>query len=80
MVVAIDARRTDGRWEVMVEAGRVAAGRDVLEWAVEATGKGGAGERELHDLRETVGVVVLEVVVGGRQEPQRVRARLRRRA
>jgi len=44
MVVAIDARRTDGSWEVVVDAGRTPTGRDAVEWAAEATGKRGAGE------------------------------------
>ncbi len=45
MVVAIDARgRGDGGWEVFVDAGRTAAGRDAVEWAVEATERHGAGE------------------------------------
>jgi cyclase len=44
MVVAIDARRRGGGWEVVVDAGRTPTGRDVLDWAVEATGEGGAGE------------------------------------
>jgi cyclase len=46
MVVAIDARRRDGdpSWEVFVDAGRTAAVRDVVEWAVEATERRGAGE------------------------------------
>jgi imidazole glycerol-phosphate synthase subunit HisF len=46
MVVAIDAkRRADGHgWEVFVDAGRTPAGRDAIEWAVEATGERGAGE------------------------------------
>jgi imidazole glycerol-phosphate synthase subunit HisF len=44
MVVAIDARRTDGHWEVVVDAGRTPAGRDVVEWAAEATERRGAGE------------------------------------
>jgi cyclase len=46
MVVAIDAkRRSEGDgWEVFVDAGRTAAGRDAVEWAVEATAQRGAGE------------------------------------
>ncbi len=45
MVLAIDARRRDGNgWEVVVDAGRTAAGRDAVEWAAEATTKRGAGE------------------------------------
>jgi cyclase len=46
MVVAIDAKRRDGGdgWEVFVDAGRTPAGRDTVEWAVEATTRRGAGE------------------------------------
>ncbi len=44
MVVAIDARRLYGSWEVVIDAGRTAVGRDAVEWAVEATDVHGAGE------------------------------------
>jgi cyclase len=44
MVVAIDAKRRDGDWEVFVDAGRTASGRDAVAWAVEATERRGAGE------------------------------------
>jgi cyclase len=44
MVVAIDARRREGRYEVYVDAGRTPTGRDAVEWAVEATTGRGAGE------------------------------------
>jgi len=44
MVTAIDARRRNGGWEVYVDAGRTATGRDVVEWAAEATERRGAGE------------------------------------
>lgn len=45
VVVAIDAKaRESGEgWEVVVHGGRTRTGRDVVEWAVEATGLG-AGE------------------------------------
>jgi imidazole glycerol-phosphate synthase subunit HisF len=43
IVVAIDAKRSNGRWEVFVEAGRTPTGRDVAAWATEATERG-AGE------------------------------------
>lgn len=43
-MAAIDARRLDGTWEVVIDAGRTAAGRDGVEWAVEATDVHGAGE------------------------------------
>ena len=45
MVIAIDAKRRSGwSWEVFVDAGRTPTGRDAVEWAVEATGRRGAGE------------------------------------
>jgi len=44
MVVAIDAKRRDGGWEVYVDAGRTSTGRDAVEWAAEATERHGAGE------------------------------------
>jgi cyclase len=46
MVVAIDAKRRAGGdgWEVFVDAGRTRAGREAVEWAVEASTERGAGE------------------------------------
>jgi imidazole glycerol-phosphate synthase subunit HisF len=44
IVIAIDAKRTNDRWEVYVEAGRTPTGMDLLEWAVEATERRGGGE------------------------------------
>jgi imidazole glycerol-phosphate synthase subunit HisF len=44
VVIAIDAKRVEDRWEVFVDAGRTATQRDAVEWAVEATEKRGAGE------------------------------------
>ena len=44
VVVAIDARRREtGGWEVYSHGGRTPTGKDVIEWAVEAT-RLGAGE------------------------------------
>ena len=43
VVVAIDARRVDGSFEVFVAGGRVPTGRDAIEWAREAAACG-AGE------------------------------------
>jgi cyclase len=45
VVIAIDAKRRDGErgWEVYVNGGRLPAGREAVEWAREATGRG-AGE------------------------------------
>jgi imidazole glycerol-phosphate synthase subunit HisF len=44
MVVAIDAKRVNGGWEVYIDAGRTSTGRDAVEWAVEATEARDAGE------------------------------------
>ena len=44
VVIAIDAARRDGGWEVFVDAGRTPTGRDAVAWASEATATGGAGE------------------------------------
>jgi imidazole glycerol-phosphate synthase subunit HisF len=44
MVIAIDAKRRNGGWEVYVDAGRTATGRDAVQWAAEATERDGAGE------------------------------------
>ena len=43
LVVAIDARRLEARFEVYTHGGRRAAGRDAIAWAVEAAQRG-AGE------------------------------------
>lgn len=44
IVIAIDARRRNERWEVVIDGGRTETGKDAVEWAVEATSEGGAGE------------------------------------
>ena len=44
VVIAIDAARRNGGWEVFVDAGRTPTGRDAVEWAAEATAERGAGE------------------------------------
>jgi len=44
MVIAIDAKRNGDGWEVYVDAGRTATGRDAVAWAAEATAAQGAGE------------------------------------
>ena len=44
MVVAIDARRRNGGWEVVIDAGRTPVDRDAVGWAREATEVLGAGE------------------------------------
>jgi cyclase len=43
VVCAIDARRSNGSWEVVVDGGRTPVGRDAVEWAAEAAERG-AGE------------------------------------
>jgi cyclase len=43
VVVAIDARKHGDRYEVFLNGGRKATGRDAIEWAIEAT-RLGAGE------------------------------------
>ena len=43
VVVAIDVRTLDGRFEVVVDGGRTPTGRDAIEWAREAERRG-AGE------------------------------------
>jgi cyclase len=44
IVIAIDARRRDGSWEVVVEGGRTPTGLDAVEWAKRTTADHGAGE------------------------------------
>jgi cyclase len=44
IVIAIDAARRDGGWELFVDAGRTPTGRDAVAWAEETTVKRGAGE------------------------------------
>jgi cyclase len=43
VVVAVDSKRSDGRHKVHARGGRVDTGRDAIEWADEASGRG-AGE------------------------------------
>jgi cyclase len=43
VVLAVDARRRDGSWEVLVRGGRTPAGRDAVAWAREGAERG-AGE------------------------------------
>ena len=43
IVVAIDAKKTDGSWEVYIKGGRQPAGLDAVEWAAKAASLG-AGE------------------------------------
>jgi cyclase len=44
IVIAVDAKRRDASWEVVVEGGRTPTGLDAVEWAMRATGAQGAGE------------------------------------
>jgi len=44
MVIAIDAKRSGGSWEVYVDAGRTPTGLDAVEWATVSTAERGAGE------------------------------------
>ncbi|HEX6263580.1 MAG TPA: imidazole glycerol phosphate synthase subunit HisF [Actinomycetota bacterium] len=44
MVIAIDAKRRNGGWEVVVEGGRTPTGLDAVAWAARATADLGAGE------------------------------------
>lgn len=43
VVVAIDAKRQNGSWQVFTHGGRVSSNRNALEWALEAESRG-AGE------------------------------------
>jgi imidazole glycerol-phosphate synthase subunit HisF len=79
MVVAIDAKRREGGWDVFVDAGRTPADRDAVEWAAEATARYGAGEvlltsmdrdgtgegYDLELLRAIAGAVAVPVVASG---------------
>jgi cyclase len=84
MVVAIDAKRRNGGWEVYIDAGHTATGRDAVEWAAEATARHGAGEvlvtsmdrdgtgegYDLDLLRAIAGAVAVPVIAsGGAGEP-----------
>jgi imidazole glycerol-phosphate synthase subunit HisF len=79
MVVAIDAKRRGSGWEVFVDAGHTATGRDAVAWAAEATDRHGAGEvlvtsmdrdgtgegYDLELLSEIAGAVAVPVVASG---------------
>src|SRR5215216_406875 len=43
IVVAMDPKWVDGRWEVFINGGRIPTGKDVLDWAKEVEDRG-AGE------------------------------------
>jgi cyclase len=75
VVVAIDARRNGAAWEVIVDGGRTATGKDAVSWAAEAARRGAGeilltsmdadGTRRGYDIeltravREAVGVPVI---------------------
>jgi cyclase len=44
IVISIDAKRSNGSWEVVVEGGRTPTGLDAVAWAARATTELGAGE------------------------------------
>ena len=44
IVLAIDARRRERGWEVVIDGGRTPTGLDAVEWALRATERAGAGE------------------------------------
>jgi len=84
MVIAIDAKRRHAGWEVFVDAGHTATGRDAIEWAADATDRHGAGEvlltsmdrdgtgegYDLELLREVANAVSVPVIAsGGAGEP-----------
>ena len=84
VVIAIDAKRRDAGWEVYVDAGHTATGRDAIEWAADATTHHGAGEvlltsmdrdgtgegYDLELLRAIAGAVAVPVIAsGGAGEP-----------
>ena len=79
VVIAIDAKRRDGGWDVFVDAGHTATGREAVEWAAEATSEHGAGEilltsmdrdgtgdgYDLELLRAIAGAVAVPVIASG---------------
>jgi imidazole glycerol-phosphate synthase subunit HisF len=79
VVIAIDAKRRDDGWEVHVDAGKTATGRDAVAWAAEATAERGAGEvlitsvdrdgtgegYDLALLRAIAGAVAVPVIASG---------------
>jgi len=90
IVVAVDAKRSEGRWTVFTHGGRRDTGRDAVEWAQEIT-RLGAGEilltsmdrdgtRDGYDLELTRAVAdavpVPVIASGGVGGPEHVRAGL----
>ena len=87
IVVAVDARRRDGGWEVFTHGGRRPAGRDAVAWAREATGRGAGevlltsmdrdGTRDGYDVELTAAVAeavpVPVIASGGAGRPEHLR-------
>jgi len=83
VVLAIDAKSTNGSWEVYVNGGRIATGKDAVEWAREGVQRGAGeilltsmdrdGTTEGYDLeltRAVAGAVGVPVIAsGGAGEP-----------
>lgn len=78
IVVAIDAKRRGGGWEVYVNGGRTPTGMDVIEWAKRVEGLGAGeilltsmdrdGTKEGYDLelcREVVEAVRIPIIASG---------------
>jgi len=74
MVIAVDARRRNGGWEVVVEGGRTPTGLDAVGWTARATAELGAGEVLLTSIdRDGTGdgydVELLRAVTGAVEVP-----------
>ena len=90
VVLAIDAKRTNGGWEAYVAGGRTATGRDAVEWACEGVERGAGeilltsmdrdGTNEGYDLELTKAVAdavsVPVIASGGAGEPEHLVAAL----
>jgi imidazoleglycerol phosphate synthase cyclase subunit len=77
-VLAVDARRRNGGWELVIRSGSLSAGRDALEWIREGCARGAGeilltswdrdGTRKGYDLellREASRAVPLPVIASG---------------
>jgi len=87
VVLAIDAARREGGWEVVVSGGRERTGLDAVAWAVEATARGAGeilltswdrdGTREGYDLAlieaVSASVPVPVIASGGANRPEHLR-------
>jgi cyclase len=78
VVLAIDARRSGGNWEVYIHGGRTPTGMDAVQWAIDGVSKGAGeilltsmdtdGTLEGFDLeltRSVAGVVNVPVIASG---------------